>query len=81
MCPMVLFIASSTNILNKGYLLFTSLDLITGDITVHLVPNFFNGAWPGALEKRVRDDLNKILMLTRKLAVFIAPNFFLKLKV
>lgn len=80
MRTVVPFIAGSAEIPNEGQLPFTNLDSITGDTTVNPVPDFFDGARPGALEKRVRDDLGKIIVPTKKSGVPVAPNFFLEAK-
>ncbi|KAL7925938.1 hypothetical protein ACQKWADRAFT_329002 [Trichoderma austrokoningii] len=65
---------------NEGHISFMNLDPITEYTTVNPVPNFFDGARPGDLDRKVREDLDKIIIPTEKADVPIAPNFFLEVK-
>ncbi len=60
---MVLLIAGDADILNEGYLLFTNLALITENTTVNPMSNFFDKAYPKAVDKRVKEDLDKIIII------------------
>lgn len=73
-------IAGNTNIPNEGHLPFNNSYSLTENIIVNPVPNFFDGARPGAVDKKVREDLNKVIVLNKKAEVFITPNFFLEAK-
>ncbi|KAI0120608.1 hypothetical protein BJ170DRAFT_704721 [Xylariales sp. AK1849] len=73
-------IAGDADIPNEGHLPFTNLASITKNITVNLVPDFFDGAYPEAMDKRVREDLDNIIIPTKKGGVSIAPHFFLEAK-
>ena len=77
---MVLLIAGNINIPNKGYILFTNLDSITNNTIVNPVPDFFDRARPGNLDKKVREDLDRIIIPTKKERFPMAPNFFLEAK-
>ena len=73
-------IAGDAHIPNEGHLPFSNLDSITNDATVNPVPDFFDGAWAGDVDKRVREDLDKIIVPSKKVGVPLAPNFFLEAK-
>jgi hypothetical protein len=44
------------------------------------VPDFFDGARPAAVDRQVREDLDKIIVPTKHASVPIAPNLFLEVK-
>ncbi|KAI8623376.1 hypothetical protein F5Y19DRAFT_458757 [Xylariaceae sp. FL1651] len=73
-------IAGDADIPNEGHLPFTNLASITEDTTVNPMPDFFDGAHPEAVDRRVKEDLDKIIIPTKKGGVPIAPNFFLEAK-
>ncbi|KAG8418638.1 hypothetical protein J3459_012159 [Metarhizium acridum] len=73
-------IAGDADIPNEGHLPFINLNSITGDTTIFPVPDFFDGAHPGALDKKVRQDLDKIIIPNKKVGIPVAPNFFLEVK-
>jgi hypothetical protein len=73
-------VAGDADIPNEGHLPFTNLDSITGNTTVNPVPDFFDGAHPGAVNKKVREDLDKIIIPNKKVGIPVAPNFFLEAK-
>ncbi len=73
-------LAGNLDIPNEGHLPFLNLDSITGNTTVNPVPDFFDGASPEAVDKQVRDDLDKIIIPTKHATVPIAPNLFLEAK-
>ena len=72
--------AGNSTIPNEGQILFKNLDSITNNTTVNPVPDFFDGARPGDLDRKVREDLDKIIILIKKAGVPVAPNFFLEAK-
>ncbi len=73
-------LAGDLDIPNEGHLPFTNLDSITDNTTVNPIPDFFDGALPGAVDKQVRDDLNNIIIPTKHATVPVAPNLFLEAK-
>ncbi|KAF3768372.1 hypothetical protein M406DRAFT_272867, partial [Cryphonectria parasitica EP155] len=73
-------IAGNINIPNEGHISFTNLESITNNTTVNPVPDFFDGARPGDLDKKVREDLDKIIIPSKKGGFPVAPNFFLEAK-
>ncbi|KAI0132845.1 hypothetical protein BJ170DRAFT_718998 [Xylariales sp. AK1849] len=66
MRTVVPLITGDVDIPNEGHLPFNNLASITNDTTVNPVPDFFDGAHPGALNKKV--------------GIPVAPNFFLEVK-
>ncbi len=56
----VSLLADNASILNEGHIPFITLDSITNNVTVNPIPDFFDGARPGGLDKKVSEDLNKI---------------------
>jgi hypothetical protein len=80
MRTVVPLVAGDADILNEGHLPFTNLASITGNTTVNPVPDFFDGAHPEAVHKRVREDLDEIIIPNKKVGTPIAPNFFLEAK-
>ena len=52
-------LAGSAGIPNEGHLPFTNLDWPAGGATVKAVPDFFDGARPGDIHDKVKDDLKK----------------------
>lgn len=51
-------IAGDSDIPNEGNLPFTNIESMTGGATVKAVPDFFDGARSGDIDKAVRDDLS-----------------------
>lgn len=80
MRSVVPLIAGDINIPNEGHLPFVNLDSITNNTTVNPVPDFFDGAQPAAVDRQVREDLDKIIVPTKHASVPIAPNIFLEAK-
>ena len=72
--------AGDAKIPNEGHLPFNNLDSITNETTVNPVPDFFDGVWPGDIDKKVRNDLDRIIVPSKKAGVPVAPNFFLEAK-
>lgn len=73
-------ITGNTGIPNEGNLPFTSLESLTGDLTVNAVPDFFDGAPLRDVDKRVREDLSQVIVPTKHANAPVAPNFFLEAK-
>ncbi|OAA42070.1 hypothetical protein NOR_04919 [Metarhizium rileyi] len=73
-------IAGSSDILNKGHLPFTNLISLTDEATVKPVPDFFDGAHPGSLDKAVSEELDHQIIPTKHASVPVAANFFLEAK-
>jgi hypothetical protein len=73
-------IAGDADIPNEGNLPFTNIESMTGGATVKAVPDFFDGARPGNIDKAVRDDLSQMIIPTKHADVPVAPNFFLEAK-
>ncbi|GAB1309932.1 hypothetical protein MFIFM68171_00142 [Madurella fahalii] len=73
-------IAGNSSILNEGNLPFTNLGSITRGLAVNAVPDFFDGARPGDIDKSVREDLSQMIVPTKHADVPIVPNFFLEAK-
>jgi hypothetical protein len=80
MCNVIPIIAGNSNIPNERNLPFTSMMSMTGGATVKAVPDFFDGAHPGTVDKAVRDDLSQVIVPTKHAGVPVAPNFFLEAK-
>ena len=77
---MVPLLAGTANIPNKGHLPFTNLNSLTNNTTINPVPNFFDGACAGDLDRKVREELDRIIIPSKKPGVPMAPNFFLEAK-
>ncbi|KAK0613157.1 hypothetical protein B0T17DRAFT_477589, partial [Bombardia bombarda] len=73
-------ITGNASIPNEGNLPFTNLKSLTKGLTVKPVPDFFDGARPGHIDKSVREDLSQIIVPTKHADVPVAPNFFLEVK-
>ncbi|KAL7963197.1 hypothetical protein V8C34DRAFT_310744 [Trichoderma compactum] len=58
-------IAGNSTIPNEGHVPFLDLDSITDNTTVNPVPDFFDGARPGDLDRKVKQDLDKIIIPTK----------------
>lgn len=71
----------TSNIPNEGHLHFTNLRSMTGDITVKLVPDYYDGAAPRHVFKNVMDELSETVVPTKHSRAPVAPNFFLEAKV
>jgi hypothetical protein len=73
-------IYGNADIPNEGDLVFTQLESITNGITANAKPDFYDGARPEDIDKRVREDLGPyIVPLTHQHAP-AAPNFFTEAK-
>ncbi len=59
-------LTGNANIPNEGHLPFTNLDSLTDNTTVNPVPDFFDGARPGELERKVREELDRIIVPSKK---------------
>ncbi|KAB5572199.1 hypothetical protein GE09DRAFT_1170465 [Coniochaeta sp. 2T2.1] len=73
-------IAGDSDIPNEGNLPFTNIESMTGGATVKAVPDFFDGARPGNIDKAVREDLSQMIIPTKHADVPVVPNFFLEAK-
>ncbi|KAH8757624.1 hypothetical protein F5883DRAFT_631949 [Diaporthe sp. PMI_573] len=71
-------IAGDSDIPNEGNLPFTNIKSMTGGATVEAVPDFFDGAPSGDIDKAVRDDLSQMIIPTKHANVPIVPNLFLE---
>ncbi|KAG5801102.1 hypothetical protein H9Q74_011604 [Fusarium xylarioides] len=80
MRSVVPILAGDADILNEGHLPFVNLDSITKNTTVNPVPDFFDGAEPAAVDRQVREDLDRIIVPTKRASVPLAPNFLLEAK-
>ncbi|KAK0631002.1 hypothetical protein B0T17DRAFT_616584 [Bombardia bombarda] len=58
-------ITGNASIPNEGNLPFTNLKSLTKGLTVKPVPDFFDGARPGHIDKSVREDLSQIIVPTK----------------
>jgi len=73
-------ITGNPGIPNEGNLPFTSFKSLIEGLAVNAVPDFFNGATLGNVDKTVREDLSEIIVPTKHADVPVAPNFFLEAK-
>ncbi|OAA40001.1 hypothetical protein NOR_05995 [Metarhizium rileyi] len=73
-------IAGNADIPNEGHLPFTNLRSLIGEATIKPVPDFFDGARPGSLDKAVAKALDDEVRPTKHAGVPIAANFFLEAK-
>ncbi|KAK0701547.1 hypothetical protein B0T21DRAFT_417097 [Apiosordaria backusii] len=73
-------IAGNSEIPNGGHLPFTNLESMTGGATVKAVPDFFDGARLGDIDKVIRDDLSHVIIPTKHADVPVVPNFVLVAK-
>jgi hypothetical protein len=73
-------ITGNASIPNEGNLPFTNFESLTEGLTVNAVPDFFDGAPPGDVDKAVREDLSQMIAPTKHADVPVAPNFFLEAK-
>lgn len=80
MRTVVLLITGDIDITNEGHLPFNNLVSITDDTTVNPVPGFFDGAYLGAVDRKVRDNLYEIIIPNKKVRIPVAPNHFLEAK-
>ncbi|KAK4181980.1 hypothetical protein QBC35DRAFT_510773, partial [Podospora australis] len=58
-------ITGNASIPNEGNLPFTNFKSLTGGLTVNTVPDFFDGALPGDVDKSVREDLSHMIVPTK----------------
>ncbi|KAK4181971.1 hypothetical protein QBC35DRAFT_510807, partial [Podospora australis] len=80
MCNVIPIIAGDSNILNERNLPFTNIESMTEGATVKAVPDFFDGARPGDVDKAVRNDLSQLIIPTKHTGVPVVPNFYLEAK-
>ncbi|KAM4068145.1 hypothetical protein HRG_009576 [Hirsutella rhossiliensis] len=73
-------ITGNADIPNESNLPFTNLESLTDEDTAKAVPDFFDGARPGDIDTRVREDLNNLIRPTKHALVPVVPNFFLEVK-
>ncbi|KAL7792574.1 hypothetical protein V8C37DRAFT_402301 [Trichoderma ceciliae] len=73
-------LAGDLDIPNDGHLPFANLESMAENTTAIPVPDFFDGVLPGAVDKQVREDLNRIIVPTKHSNVPIATNLFLEVK-
>ena len=73
-------ICGNANIPNEGNLAFTNLDSITDGTTVDAVPDLYDGSLTKDIDKRVRQDLSKVIIPTSHGRAPVAPNFFVEAK-
>lgn len=73
-------ITGTASIPNEGNLPFTNFESLTDGLTVTPVPDFFDGAPLGNVDKSVREDLSQKIVPTKHADVPVAPNFFLEAK-
>lgn len=73
-------ITGNASIPTEGNLPFTNFKSLTEGLTVNAVPDFFDGAPSGDVDKSVREDLSQMIVPTKHADVPVAPNFFLEAK-
>lgn len=77
---MIPIIAGDANIPNEGHLPFTNLRSLTDEVTVKVVPDFFDGARSGSIDRTVSAALSQMIIPTEHADVPVVPNFFLEAK-
>lgn len=70
----------NANIANEGNLHFKNFESMTGEATVAPVPDFFDGAPAGAVDKDVMRELGSKIKPSKRASVPVVPNFFLEAK-
>lgn len=75
MRTVVPIITGDFDIPNEGHLSFYNLASITDNTIVNPVLNFFDGAYPGTVDKKLRDDLYETIILNKEAEIPVAPNF------
>lgn len=73
-------ICGDANIPNSGDALFNNLQSITNGDTVNAKPDFYDGARFDDIDKKVRDELDRLIIPTKSARRPAAPNFFLEAK-
>ncbi|KAK3935964.1 hypothetical protein QBC46DRAFT_38762 [Diplogelasinospora grovesii] len=73
-------ISGSTNIPNSGEALFNNLESITNGATVDAKPDFYDGTRFSDVDKKVREELDGLIIPTKNLRRPVAQNFFLEAK-
>ncbi|PON29645.1 hypothetical protein TGAM01_v201894 [Trichoderma gamsii] len=73
-------LVGDTDIPNSGNCMFTNLISRTGDTTVTLKPDYFEGALLEDVDTTVRQSLNNQIIPTKNAETPIVPNFFLEFK-
>ncbi|PTB45276.1 hypothetical protein M441DRAFT_158915 [Trichoderma asperellum CBS 433.97] len=80
MSDVIPLIAGDTRIRKTQNLAFTNLTSITRNTTAIPKPDFFDGAHPETVNRKVRKDLDDIIIPSKRAGFPIAPNFFLEVK-
>ncbi|KAK4234585.1 hypothetical protein C8A03DRAFT_37647 [Achaetomium macrosporum] len=73
-------ISGSADIPNSEETLFNNLLSITNKVTVNAKPDFYDGARFGDVDKKVRQELNHLIIPTKDMRHPVVPNFFLEAK-
>ena len=73
-------ISGAADIPNSGDALFNNLQSITNGDTVDAKPDFYDGTRFSDIDKKVRDELNHLIIPTKSTQRPAAPNFFLEAK-
>ncbi|EQL00018.1 hypothetical protein OCS_04275 [Ophiocordyceps sinensis CO18] len=73
-------IAGNADIPNEGNLPFTNYASLTNGVTVKPVPDYFDGASSGDIDKEVGKSIGQMVIPTKHPHVPVAPNFFLEAK-
>ncbi|KFA81650.1 hypothetical protein S40288_11482 [Stachybotrys chartarum IBT 40288] len=60
--------------------IFTNMAPFTDNRTVRARPDYFEGAKSDSIHKLVKQDLNELIIPTKRVVYPIVPNFFLELK-
>ena len=71
-------ISGNANILNEGGLLFTNLEPLTDGTLVDAEPDFYDGARPEEIDKRVRDELGSYIIPSTHQHAPCLPNLFVE---
>jgi hypothetical protein len=69
-------IAGNANIPNEGDLVFTNLEPLTDGTLVGAKPDYYDGARPEQIDKRVRDELGSIIIPSTLQHAPCLPNLF-----
>ena len=68
------------NFVSRQNLLFTQLDPITNNTTVHAKRDFYDGACLKNIDKQVQEELEEYIIPTTYTKAPLVPNFFLEVK-
>ncbi|KAK6445876.1 hypothetical protein FP744_10002125 [Trichoderma asperellum] len=80
MADVIPLIAGDTRIRKSRNLAFTNLTSITRNTTATPKPDFFDGAHPETVNRKVKKDLDDIIIPSKIAGFPIAANFFLEVK-